>query len=145
MGKGFLKERNKVRSDQFNAMVREANRLEAENRELKTNPDGVVGKFLNKLNTLAMQNNKLSALSASLIKTAGGSVKVPRSLIEGFGGHRVVIKVEGNAEKEEDTTEYLFTYEAEKVEASETPVVVTDSTPIDAPLTVTSLDGQEED
>ncbi len=137
MGSGFLKERNKVRAAQFNQIVREAQRLEAENRALKSDPQGVVGQFLGKLNQLQLQNNKLSALAASLLQVCGGSVRVSRALLESFGNSRVIIKVEGNADTEEGVTEYIFSYEKMAVEDPNKPITVADAPAASgAPITV---------
>jgi hypothetical protein len=133
MGSGFLKERQKVRSTQFNQIVREYNRILAENQQLKTNPEGVVGQFLGKLNILSTQNNKLSALSAGLIKAAGGKVVLSKSELESYNNKRVIIKVAGDADKEEDVTSYEFTYEVEEVNVGSVPVSE------EAPITVDSL------
>lgn len=132
MGSGFLKERQKVRSTQFNQIVREYNRILAENQQLKTNPEGVVGKFLSQLNTLSIQNNKLSALTAGLIKAAGGKVSLTKVDIESFSNHRVTIKVSGDADKEEDVVNYEFSYDVEEVNAGTAPVSA------EAPITVDS-------
>lgn len=136
MGTGHLRERNKVRATQFNQLLREAQRLEAENKELKTNPEGVVGKFLSQLNLLGMQNSKLSALAAALIETGGGTAVVQKALIDSFGSTRVIIKVEGNADTEEAVTEYRFTYEKEAVPDSNKTVTVADATPASPEATV---------
>jgi hypothetical protein len=133
MGKGFLRERQKVRSAQFNAIVKDYNRLLVENEKLKTDPEGVVGQFLEKLNIVSTQNNKLSALVASLLKKAGGKVHVAKKDIDSFSNHRVIIKVAGDADKEENVVNYEFTYEAEEVNAGNVPVSA------EAPITVDSL------
>jgi len=127
VGKGFLRERKAVRAAQFNQIVRECQRLAAENEKLKSDPEGVVGQFLAKLNTLALQNNKLSALTAALLKAAGGKVVLAKVEIESFANHRVTIKVSGDAEKEEDVVNYEFSYDSQKVENT---APVTESTPI---------------
>jgi hypothetical protein len=132
MGSGFLKERQKVRSTQFNQIVREYNRIKAENEQLKTNPEGVVGKFLTQLNTLSVQNNKLSALTAGLLKAAGGKVSLTKVDIESFSNHRVIIKVAGDADKEEDVVNYEFSYDVEEVTPGSVPVSE------EAPITVDS-------
>jgi hypothetical protein len=129
MGSGFLKERQKVRSTQFNQIVREYNRILAENQQLKSNPEGVVGKFLSQLNTLSIQNNKLSALTAGLIKAGGGKVTISKSELESYNNKRVIIKVAGDADKEEDVVNYEFTYE---VQDANTGTVSTEPITVDS-------------
>lgn len=141
MGKGFLTTRKTARAAEFNRLLAEYQRIEAENRMLKTDPQSVVGQFLGKLNVLAMQNNKLSALAASFIELGGGKVQVPRALIESFGNHRVTIQIVGDADDEKLVTNYEFTY---KKEDPNTPppqtVTANDVSPVDAaPITIASL------
>jgi hypothetical protein len=142
MGKGFLKARKEARAAQFNMLLKEYQRIESENRALKTDPQGVVGQFLNKLNVLAMQNSKLSALAASFIQIGGGSIKVPKALIDSFGNYRITIQVAGNANDEKDVTEYEFTYKKEDPNTPPPQTVTANEVAPDnsAPITVASVD-----
>jgi hypothetical protein len=101
----------------------EINRLQAENKLLKEDPNGVIKQFLDQYNSVVIQNNRMSALCAALIDQLNGRVEVTKEKIKSFEGMRLTIKIEApeGIEKFEDSDRYIFSYEATKVEPPPPP------------------------
>lgn len=120
MGKGILKAKKKLRHQYNNALYADYQRVVAENEQMKSDPNGVIAPFLQRFNAVVLQNNRLSALAASLLDQLGGKAEVTKEKIEGFKGFKLLIKIETpeGIEKFEDADRYLFSYTTEKQEAN---------------------------
>ena len=88
--------------------------LEMENKEMKTNPEGIVGQIIPQLREAISQNKRLSVLVASLIEAAGGSITVSKNSLESFESKVLNIKwaVPEGTENANSAVEFVFTYEA---------------------------------
>lgn len=122
MGKGILKQKKLIRHRYNKALYADYQRVVAENEQMKNDPNGVVAPFLARFNAVVVQNNRLSALAASLLDQLGGKAEVTKDAIEAFKGFKLLIKIETpeGVEKFEDADKYLFSYELQKQEASST-------------------------
>ena len=120
MGKGFARRKKTIKTMFIGQMVKEVERLRAENKALKEDPDSVVGKFIGQFNDVVDQNQRLSALSCAMIRKQGDSVKVTREEIEFFTGKRLRVNVntEGDVDLK-DATEYIFSFTATTKEEEE--------------------------
>jgi len=132
MGKGILKRKNTIKKMYLSQMIKEVERLSAENKALKEDPTSVIGKFIGQFNEVVSQNQRLSTLACAMIDLQGGSVKVTRDQIEIFRGKRLSIEIntpEGNAENLDTATEYVFSFKAVDATAPTGP----SATPIEIP------------
>lgn len=120
MGRGILKQKKKLRHEYNAALYKDYQRILAENQAMKDDPNGVIAPFLERFNAVVLQNNRLSALAASLLDQLGGKAEVTKEKIESFKGFKLLIKIETpeGIDKFEDADKYLFTYTLEKQEAN---------------------------
>lgn len=118
MGRGILKAKKKFKLQYVNECHKEITRLTDENKKLKEDPNGVIAPFLERFNTVVVQNNRLSALAAALIDQLDGKATVTKATIESFNGFRLLIKIEtpDGAKDFDSATEYYFTYEKAKAD-----------------------------
>jgi hypothetical protein len=115
MGRGILKRKNTIKKMYLSQMIKEVERLTAENKALKEDPNSIIGKFIGQFNEVVSQNQRLSTLACAMIELQGGSVKITRDQIEVFRGKRLSIEIntpEGNVENLDTATEYVFTFKA---------------------------------
>lgn|SRR5579863_177236 len=93
--------------------------LEEQLEALKTDPNTTLGQVITQARELYTQNSRLSVLTAALLEAQGNKVTVAKSAMDKFENHRVLIKWElpaGYEGKPEDSTEFVFMYEAIKNE-----------------------------
>ena len=139
MGRGFLKRKNKIKREYLGNAIKEIERLTAENKALKEDPESIIGQFIGQFNDVVSQNQRLSTLACAMIEKNGGKVQISRDQIEVFRGKRLSINIEtpegSAAENLETAAEYVFTYKA--TEASPAPVTMTPTegtvTPVEIP------------
>lgn len=125
MGRGILKRKKQLKHQFLGSLQKELERVQQENRMLKTDPESVIGKFLNEFNAVVEQNQRLSALACALITQDGGKATVKKDEIEAFQGKRLRIKIETPDEvKLEEATEYVFTFTATTKEEDEAAAAV---------------------
>jgi hypothetical protein len=140
MGKGFARRKKTIKTMFIGQMVKEVERLRAENKALKEDPNSVVGKFIGQFNDVVDQNQRLSALSCAMIRKQGDSVKITREEIEFFTGKRLRVNVNTEGEVDlKDATEYIFSYTAttkEEEEAAKKAATVTLTTCTDPNCTL---------
>src|SRR5271165_4637423 len=130
MGRGILKQKKALRHQYNNVLYKDYQRLLEENTKMKEDPNGVIAPFLNRFNAIVVQNNRLSALAAAMIDQLGGKVTIEKSIINGFEGHSLTIKIDApeGVEKFEDANEYIFTYQKVKNEAPKDIVPISECT-----------------
>src|SRR5271167_1079604 len=94
MGRGYIKQKNKLKME-FNSQLRKmVDELQKENEALKNDPQSVVGQFVGQFRELYGQNQRLSTLAASLIKKLGETVVMTRDDMEQYKNKRINIKWE---------------------------------------------------
>jgi ADP-ribosylglycohydrolase len=121
MGRGILKRKNYFKMQNVKWLQGELERLTAENKGLKEDPQSVVGNFLKEFNDVINQNQRLSALACALLQQKGGKVTIQRDEIEAFRGKRLRVNIANldDASKFEEAKEYVFTYSATTKEEDE--------------------------
>jgi len=105
--------------------------LEAENEQMKTDPNTTVGKLIPQMREAISQNKRLSVLAAALIEAQGGAVTITKTSLEAFESKVLNIKwtLPEGEDKVDEASEFVFTYEAQEQsvppqqEAPEEPVV----------------------
>lgn len=127
MGRGILKAKKNWKLRNQKQLIAEIERLSAENKALKEDPQSVVGKFINEFNEVVNQNQRLSALTCAMIEKYGEpgaqensekkGVVITRDEIENFRGKRLQVKIEtpkseGEDVKFEEAKSYIFSYDA---------------------------------
>jgi hypothetical protein len=126
MGRGRIKDKNKIKKQYLNQAVAYIERLEAENKALKEDPNTVIGQFIGQFRELYGQNSRLSVLAACLIKQVGESVVMTKAELEQFQNKRINIKWEiADGETVETAKEYTFTYELQEAPPQGQPVQAT--------------------
>jgi hypothetical protein len=110
----YTKFKAQFKNHQIHELKKECERLQAENEQLKTDPEGVIGKFLGDYNKVAIQNNRLSAALCATMKENGNLV-VKKETIDSFVKHRLII----NFDTDEEAGTFTFSYVAEPVEPKE--------------------------
>jgi hypothetical protein len=117
MGKGYIKQKNAMKKLYLNQAVKEIERLEAENKALKEDPNTVIGQFIGQFREMYSQNSRLSTLSACLIQKLGDKVTLSKAEMEQFTSKRINIKWEiPDGVEPKDATEFIFTYELQEVQ-----------------------------
>lgn len=113
MGRGLIKNRNKLKRQYLNQTIKEIERLEKENLALKNDPQSAVGQFIQQYQEIYTQNSRLSVLAAALLQKIGGTSTLTKAEMEAFKGNRINIKWElpEGVEKPEEASEYVFSYE----------------------------------
>lgn len=127
MGRGYIKQKNKLKME-FNAQLRKmVDELQKENTALKNDPNSVVGQFVGQFRELYGQNQRLSTLAAVLIKKLNDSVTLTKEELEQFNTKRINIKWEvGDDETVETATKFTFTYELQDAPPEGQPVQATE-------------------
>jgi hypothetical protein len=127
MGRGYVKQKNKLKME-FNAQLRKmVDELQKENQALKNDPNSVVGQFVGQFRELYGQNQRLSTLAAVLIKKLNDSVVLTKEELEQFSTKRINIKWEvGDDETVETATKFVFTYELQDAPPQGMPVQPTE-------------------
>lgn len=121
--------KNMLKKSMLTSCKKYAEQLERENYALKNDPSTVIGQFIGQFRELYSQNQRLSTLSACLIKKLNDSVVLTKEEMESYNGKRINIKWEiAEGETLENAKEYTFTYElqdappqGQPVQATETP------------------------
>lgn len=128
MGRGLIKQRNKIKKEHMAPLLKYAEELEKENYALKNDPGSVVEQFLGQFRELYAQNSRLSVLCAALISKSGDSVRMTKEEMEAFKGNRINIRWElpEGAEKAEDAAEYIFTFDLQPEAAQPQQAVATE-------------------
>jgi hypothetical protein len=122
--KGYVTQKNAIKRQYLSQMIKEVERLTAENKALKEDPTSVVGKFIGQFNDVVSQNQKLSTLACAIINLSGGKIQVTRDQIEVFKGKRLSIEIQtpdGSVENLDKATEYVFTFKATEVQNEQAP------------------------
>src|SRR5271167_3521274 len=127
MGRGYIKQKNKLKME-FNSQLRKmVDELQKENEALKNDPQSVVGQFVGQFRELYGQNQRLSTLAASLIKKLGESVVLTKEELEQFNTKRINIKWEiADGETIETATQFTFSYELQDAPPQGQPVQATE-------------------
>lgn len=127
MGRGILKRKKQLKFMYLNQAMKEVERLTAENKALKEDPQSIVGKFIGEFNDVVNQNQRLSALTCAMIEKYGEpgaqetsekkGVVITRDEIEAFRGKRLQVKIEtpkseGEDVKFDEAKSYIFSYDA---------------------------------
>jgi len=128
MGRGYIKQKNKLKME-FNSQLRKmVDELQKENEALKNDPQSVVGQFVGQFRELYGQNQRLSTLAASLIKKLGESVVLTKEELEQFNTKRINIKWEiADGETIETATQFTFSYELQDAPPQGMPVQPTEN------------------
>lgn len=126
MGRGYIKQKNKLKKEFMAPLRKYAEQLEKENYALKNDPNTVIGQFIGQYKELYSQNQRLSVLAAALIKKLGDSVKISKEEMEAYKTKLINIKWEiGDGETIETATEFTFSYELKDAPEQGQPVQAT--------------------
>ena len=111
---GRKKQISTAKKQFFKSLQQYARGLEKENRELKTDPNTLIGKVIGEYQKAMTASKRLSVLVATVIKTSGGKMEVKRADLESFTDMLINIKwqVPEGTEKPGDANRYIFTYDA---------------------------------
>jgi hypothetical protein len=127
MGRGFIKRKNQLKKQYMEPLRKYAEQLEKENHALKNDPNTIIGQFIGQYKELYSQNQRLSVLTATLIKKLGDSVVVTKEEMRQFENKLINIKWEiGDDLTIETATEYTFSYELKDAPAQGIPVQQTE-------------------
>ena len=126
---GRKKQINTAKKQFLHSIQKYAHALEAENRQLKTDPNTLIGKVIEEYQRAVTATKRLSVLIATVIKMSGGKIEVMKGDLEAFTGMLINIKwqVPDDVNKLEGADRYTFTYDAipdpqaTKQQAQETP------------------------
>jgi hypothetical protein len=101
-------------------------KLEAENEQMKTDPNTTVGQLIPQMRQAIDQNKRLSVLAAALLEAQGGSVTLTKAALESFESKVLNIKwnLPEGVEDAKTAEEFIFTYEAKEQEEVTAPQVV---------------------
>lgn len=104
--------------------------LEAENEQMKTDPNTTVGKLIPQMREAISQNKRLSVLAAALIEAQGGAVTITKTSLEAFESKVLNIKwtLPEGSDDPKTAESFIFTYEAktqEEAQATLPQVVIT--------------------
>jgi len=143
-GLDAVRQNNMLKKQMLSACKKYAEQLEKENFELKNDPNTIIGQFIGQFRELYGQNQRLSVLTASLIRKLDEKVILTKEEMESFKDKRINIKWEiADGETVETAKEFVFTYELEDappqgqpVQATElpTPAAIASAAVIDAPV-----------
>ena len=124
MGRGLIKQKNKLKKEHMAPLLRYAEELEKENYALKNDPESLTAKWIGEFRELYSQNSRLSVLTASLIKKLGDSVRITKEEMAAFKGNRINIRWElpEGVTKPEDAAEYIFTFDLEPEPTKAPPI-----------------------
>lgn len=113
MGRGYLKQKNKLKKQNLIQAVKYIEQLEKENQALKNDPNSVVGQFISQYREMYAQNSRLSLLAAVLLKLQGGKVPITVEEMDSFKGNRINISwdLPEGVEKQEDAKHFIFSYD----------------------------------
>jgi hypothetical protein len=127
-GLDAVRQRNMLKKSMLSSCRKYAEQLEKENYDLKTDPGTAIGQFIGQFRELYSQNQRLSVLSASLIKKLDDKVVLSREEMESFKEKRINIKWEiADGETVETAKEFTFTYELEDAPPQGQPVQATEA------------------
>lgn len=127
MGRGYVKAKNKLKKEYMAPLRKYAEQLEKENHALKNDPNSVVGQFIGQYRELYSQNQRLSVLTAALIRKLGDSVKIAKEEMAAFEHKLINIKWEiGDGETVETAKEFTFSYELKDAPEGGQPVQQTE-------------------
>jgi len=127
MGRGYIKQKNKLKKEYMAPLRKYAEQLEKENHALKNDPNSVVGQFIGQYRELYSQNQRLSVLAAALIRKLGDSVKIAKEEMAAFEHKLINIKWEiGDGETVETAKEFTFSYELKDAPEGGQPVQQTE-------------------
>ena len=120
--------KNMLKKSMLSSCKKYAEQLERENYALKNDPGSVIGQFIAQFRELYSQNQRLSTLSACLIKKLNDSVVLTKDEMESYNGKRINIKWEiADGETIETAKEYTFTYELQDAPPQGQPVQTTET------------------
>ena len=91
-GLDAVRQQNALKKQMLGACKKYAEQLERENYELKTEPNTIIGQFIGQFRELYSQNQRLSVLSATLIKKLGDKVVLSKEEMESYKQKRINIK-----------------------------------------------------
>lgn len=105
-------------------------KIEAENEQMKTDPNTTIGQIIPQLRQAITQNKRLSVLAAAFIESQGGSLKITKEVLESFESKVLSIKwtLPEGEDKVDEASEFVFTYEAltqEEADARAAQITVT--------------------
>src|SRR5271167_2065593 len=127
-GLDAVRQQSMLKKSILSACKKYAEQLEAENYQLKNDPNTVIGSFIGQFRELYGQNQRLSTLAAALIKKLGDKVVLSKEEMESYNGKRINIKWEiPDGETIETAKEFTFTYELQDAPPQGQPVQVTET------------------
>lgn len=97
--------------------------LEAENEQMKTDPNTTVGQLIPQMREAISQNKRLSVLAAALIEAQGGAVTLTKASLEAFESKVLNIKwtLPEGSDDPKTSESFIFTYEAKTQEEAQIP------------------------
>jgi hypothetical protein len=126
-GLDAVRQNNMLKKQMLSACKKYAEQLEKENFELKNDPNTIIGQFIGQFRELYGQNQRLSVLTASLIRKLDEKVILTKEEMESFKDKRINIKWEiADGETVETAKEFIFTYELEDAPPQGQPVQATE-------------------
>jgi hypothetical protein len=126
-GLDAVRQNNMLKKSMLASCKKYAEQLEAENYQLKNDPNTVIGSFIGQFRELYGQNQRLSTLAAALIKKLDDKVVLTKDDMESYNGKRINIKWEiAEGETVETAKEFTFTYELQDAPPEGQPVQATE-------------------